>query len=434
VEFYTDPFEPYGTRDGKPKISLLGAPFRFVLTNIAPGWHRWAARAYDKSGNVTQSEVEFRVRQDNDDFANRVTLQSPEDSVKLNLSGMSLETGERLFTPTNIDTSAWFTWTSPGNGFFRAEWSQNYWPGSSAKITAFHGSALDNLVEIAGTNTQPFSSLLIPVNTGEIIELSVGSPGRLDNAGLDGNLAVHFFPAVPNDSFSTRAPLPQGTSFQISAHNVGAITDPNAISPLPTGPAVWWKWTVPSTGLARIALPYAVQQSFLSAYRGSSLATLQHLATVWSGVQQSFPVIAGEEIQIAAYTQEPNTGSFTFTLELLSVGPNSIFVNRPHFTGSSISSPLPIPGAVEAGAPADIQPYATWWEWTAAADGDVAIFAGYPPNKVNAFIGNSLAALTLAPGTNTLWGGLILKAQKGHDLSNRGEFTRSSPIPELWHR
>ncbi len=88
--------------------------FRRTLTNASPGWYRIWARATDEDGNSGQAAIEFRVRAENDDFTNRIQLQSSSDRRDVDLMGMSLEPGEAALAAPDVEATAWYTWTAPG--------------------------------------------------------------------------------------------------------------------------------------------------------------------------------------------------------------------------------------------------------------------------------------------------------------------------------
>jgi hypothetical protein len=412
VDFFdTDPRFGFVMPGQQALATVARPPFRIVLPNAQSNWHRLIARATDDQGIANQTEIEFRIRAVNDDFVQRVRLNSPADHVAVQLAGMSLESGEPPFSSASVDATAWFTWTSPGDGLLRAAWDPSSFWGAPVRLRALRGSDLGSLTPLAGS--LPDSSfLIVPVQSADVVQLVLGGvrSGQVDS--LSGALAVGFFETLQNDTFATRLPL-QGDSVHVTAHNHGARGETAPLWPGGNGPAVWWTWIPPESGWARIRFAGYWPRRFFSIMKGTQLDGLENVGGGSGGEwEPPFAVTAGIPLQIMVTSSVGDTGSIDFSLSMLHPPANDQFASRIRLDACQWSSPAYFPASSEPGEPAGLGPHTLWWEWTAPESGTVAVTAGYDSGDVSVFVGGSLAQLLPVSG-KTIFGGQIFAAESG---------------------
>jgi hypothetical protein len=401
VEFFTDQF----TRSIEQPMDkvVTSAPFRYVITNLVSARHRWAARVTDRSGNVSQSEVEFHVTPAYDAFANRLAL-SAEDSVRLEIAGLTREPLEPAPADAQLKGSAWFSWTAPEDGLVSGEWVQDSWP-ANVWFGVFRGTNLTTLVPIEGAaSTNGFFAA--PVRRGEQIAISLNVAPAAASVGIEGTADLGFVPALTNTSYPARTLL-EGSPVTASSHNVDPATFANGQG---AWPVVWWKWIAPASGIVRLSRPEWSRNHAISAFRGSNPEALEQLAGLGAELREtSFAATAGEEILVTGRPlgQAP-PGRFEFTLEMLPIAANSRFEQRAEIAGNSRSLAIPftVPGPREASALADLQAYVSWWEWTAPSSGRVGILGGFQREKVHVYTGEG-PLVPVAPAVSQPWPGRI---------------------------
>jgi hypothetical protein len=381
---------------------------RRTLTNASPGWYHISARATDDQGNSGQAAIEFRVRAQNDDFTDRIQLQSMKDRMDVDLRGMSLEPGEAALVAPGVEATAWYTWTSPGDGYLQARAVSKTSVYYTIFTRAYYGSTLTQLAP-AGVNPDRGSALILRVHPGDVVQLSLGcSRNEATSFGLF-ELTTDFLPLVTNDSFETRIPV-SGAPVTIAGHNVNARSATNAVWPNPIGPTVWWSWTPSVSGIAQIQASNFLPYQIISVFQGDLPETLSGLAGLspyYAGtVSQGFPVHAGQPLPVAVTSPAGYpTGAFAFRLAVLTGAANNTFSDRLSRTGSEWNEPLLFPTESASGAPTGVGAYATWWEWTAPQSGTVRVaINGWGAPRVSVFTGNTLASLQTVPGLQAGWG------------------------------
>ncbi|HEY5914036.1 MAG TPA: Ig-like domain-containing protein [Verrucomicrobiae bacterium] len=364
--------------------------FDLTLTNAAAGWYHISARATDSSKEIGQASIEFRVRAPNDDFADRIQLQTATDRVPLDLAGMSLEPGEEPLAAPGVEATAWYTWTAPDNGYLEAKALPDYSWYLSPWVRAYSGTNLATLASVGGSPDRG-SPLLLPVNRGDTVQLSVGC-GR--NEVVPAELVTAFLPPLTNDSFESRVAI-TGLAAIIAGHNVGARSSTIGVS----GPTVWWSWTPSLSGIAQLQASNFAPNQVISVYQGNqpdTLTLLSQLIPSYSGsVGQGFPVQAGLPLQVTVTSPTGfAAGSFVFRVTVLPTAPNNNFATRLSRTAADWAETLVFPGVPGTGVPAGVGPYAAWWQWTAPQDGTAMLtVSGWGVPKVSVFTGDSLATL-----------------------------------------
>jgi len=402
--FQTDPQTGLIAPWQKSLTNLVRPPFRFVLPRASPNWHRLVARIRDRQGFASVAEVQFRVREDNDDFAARRALSLPHRAAS-RFAGMTVEPGEQRLWGAEVAASGWWTWTAPDEGTLKVDWRG----GPAVTLQAFTGTDLEGLSPKGVTSLNPHS-LLIPVQNNEAVQLAAGATWA-EPHWLAGELAAGFFPPLINDEFADRITL-SGSPVVIAGHNVGAWGDTNAVWPEPGGPCVWWTWVPPATGVARLQSRQPAPGHYFWMFSGTTPETL---VPVFSGQLDNplpgFAVQEGEPIQIGVLSNHGDSGGFEFSLELLPAVPNGEFAARERLSGRGWTNSLVFPSQPVEQRPPGLSAHCAWWEWTAPESGAVILWAGLNGSRVAVFTGDSLDSLQ--PTAEPAYGGVAFTAAAG---------------------
>ncbi|UXI66500.1 PKD domain-containing protein [Tahibacter amnicola] len=193
------------------------------------------------------------------------------------------------------------------------------------------GAASADIVATANSDTSPNEadeSVIVDIADG--IDYEVAYPGRAQGAitGVAG-------PA--NDAFVNRIAL-SGANVTTTGTNLYATMEylePPHNARLPGSGSVWWRWTAPSAGLARVSLAGTAFDSVVAVYTGTSLAQLVPVAMnndAAAGVttsQVDFPVTAGTTYVIAVANAAANAtgGAINLAISLDTTGGDRIFAN-----------------------------------------------------------------------------------------------------------
>jgi hypothetical protein len=227
--------------------------------------------------------------------------------------------------------------------------------------------------------------------------------------------AVASTPA--NDMFAAAQVL-SGASVSASGTNVGATkeTGEPSIAGNGGGASVWYSWTAPGTGVAKIATAGSSFDTLLGVFKGSSVAALSSVAESddVSGTDKtsvvSFAASAGTTYMIAVDgyhgpTSGQATGSISLSVSQAAPPANDNFVNAQAISAATGSASGTNVGATkesgEPGIAGNSGGASVWYRWTAPSAGSVTIkTAGSSyDTMLGVFTGSSVSALTLV-GSN----------------------------------
>lgn len=281
----------------------------------------------------------------NDDFANREVLGSslPIEVSRSNV-GATKESEEFLGSLFAAGHSVWFEWEATGNGWVTVG-------GCSADfvdvVGIYTGTAVNALTPVASGNASegphcPYGQreYTFKATTGTKYEIVVdGNPFFMPGAPpplTEGTVALRLeaTPAPANDAFADATPLVthleeefEGEAFYFGSkfgYNWNATSESGepALIGGPGGASVWYSWTAPVTGEARIG-SCCGSNLRLGVYRGDSLETLQLLfGGMGPGGSATFTASAGTTYRIVAYglIDEPSSeaamGSFQVNVSM----------------------------------------------------------------------------------------------------------------------
>jgi hypothetical protein len=260
----------------------------------------------------------------NDDFANREVLSGnlPLEVSRSNV-GATKEGGEYLGTPFAAGHSVWFEWEAIADGWVTVG-------GCEADfvdvVGVFTGTAVNGLTSVAGGNSSegphcPFGQreYTFKAKAATRYEIAVdGNPYFLPEAPpplTEGafELRIEATPPPPNDDFADAEPIVthleeefEGQVFyfgSVLGYNWNATEESGEPVHIggPNGASVWYSWTAPVSGEARIS-GCCGSALRLGIYRGDSLGALQLLfGGMGPGGSATLSVNAGETYRIVAY-------------------------------------------------------------------------------------------------------------------------------------
>ncbi len=275
----------------------------------------------------------------NDDFANREVLGGglPVEVSRSNVEATK-ESGEYLGTAFTAGHSVWFEWEAPSDGWFTVG-------GCEANfvdvIGVFTGTSVNALTSVTGANSTegphcPFTQreYVFKATNGTKYEIAVdGNPYHLPEAPppvTEGTfkLRIESTPAPANDDFADATTIVphleeefEGEAFYFGSqfgYNWNATTEgmePELIGG-PSGASVWYSWTSPLTGEAKISSCCGGPDLRLGIYTGNSLETLQLLVGgIEPSISTTFSATAGTTYRLVVYglldgSSEAAAGSF----------------------------------------------------------------------------------------------------------------------------
>lgn len=316
----------------------------------------------------------------NDNFANRIVLHGESASGTADNIYATSEPGEPNHAGNGVGRSVWWSWTAP-----RTMWT-TVTPGRFAAVAVYTGSALNALTLRAyNPNGEAFSFNAV---AGVTYQIAVDS-GYICGSGCNlGSIDITGGPSNPaNDFFQGRTPITENPAV-IEAYHGAATTEPSE-PVLGNGHTLWWTWTAPGRGVARIRPTTA--DTVLQVFTGNSLTSLTRIAT--NAGEVAFSALPGVNYQISVDKVGPaEAGMVQFSLSEDLVGENDDFINRIAVTGTNLSlmgtnaGATSEPGETLAGVGRTL-----WWTWTPPITGRVNVSPD--GSLVQVFQGDTLSNL-----------------------------------------
>ena len=336
----------------------------------------------------------------NDHFASRILLNGTHlANVMGSTRGATAELGEPFHADAVGFKSVWWTWTAPASGGLTLT-TQN--SAIDTLLAVYTGSALTNLVFVAGNDEDPFgagyvSRVTCNVTSGTTYQIAIdGYEGEGGDVRLRLDLDAAFV-APTNDHFSNRALL-SGGNVTVNGSNVNASfesLDANFDFGEPLhlytlgGRSVWYTWTAPSSGRVTLFTTNVTVDTVLCVYTGDSLTNLSfvagndenYLTLIERDSLLTFNASSGTTYQIAVDGYDSEAGNFTLRLLLGGgsdpVPANNNFDNRVLVSGNNTTvSGSNLGATLEESEPAHDDAYggkSVWWRWVSPGPGIVTI-------------------------------------------------------------
>jgi hypothetical protein len=299
----------------------------------------------------------------NDAFAAAVELTGLSPESPGTTVGATMEPGEPYHTgSTSQSGSAWWRWTAPASGAVTAS-------AAGTSLAIYQGDTLETLEPVVRADNM----VVFQAVGGVSYHLAAATPFSSGNVFT---LRLSQIPESPaNDSFEAAQPL--ATQAIVAGTLAGASREVgeswHASTPLTE--TVWYRWTAPAAGRARVTL-LAGTPGALLVYRGTSLTTLTEAAAGTTEV--GFSVQSGETVWVVVGRSGSATaGPFELGIGMTDTGSNDAFANRidlgvvplANWSGTAEEA------TIETGE----KPTETggrgsrWWTWTAPADGGASL-------------------------------------------------------------
>jgi hypothetical protein len=390
-----DFFESDGYTNNQLIASIATAPYQFIWSNVPPANYTLEARLIKSDGtNPPSAFTSVSVRPINDNFTNRVVLQTNFSWMSHRIAGATTESGE----PASNAPSAWWTWTAPADGqIYLSDPTHE----TSSSIAVYSGTNLTSLQAVP-TDIDPIYlySQVANVSNGVAYDFAV-TPGNTP----DCNVQLRFYPPPPNDDFSNRTVV-SGSSLVLHGDTVGAtreVGEPEeGGSLLPN--TIWWSWTAPGTGFVTVSQEAGIWV-LGSVFTGTNLTSLQTVASSGSFFTPStFEVTSGTTYQLVLISYWGDEEDIGVNWDFTPTATNDMFAARATLVGTNINFAATNGGAsTEPGEP-PLAPGGSgrtlWWSWTAPDNGNVYLWAEgvHGAVMVETFTGDSLDTLQPIPG------------------------------------
>ncbi len=289
----------------------------------------------------------------NDNFANAVVLSGQHASRSLDTNGnATLETGE----PTTVagapaGASVWYGWTAPVTG------TVTILTGTSdfdTLLAAYTGSAVNGLTEVASNDDGVGQTSWVTLQASASTLYRIRVDGFAGDVGTI-NLQIDEVPAPPNDDLANAIVLSGRSAARTGDTNTAATLEPgepDTVAGAPGGASVWYRWTAPVTGLARIDTTTSDFDTLLAAYTGSAVNGLTAVAGNDDGGGNltslvTFGVTAGTIYQIRVDGYYGDTGLINLHLATAPDAPTGLSASP----GAGQVSLSWTPPAVDGGSP-----------------------------------------------------------------------------------
>lgn len=283
----------------------------------------------------------FYPRPENDDFANRIRIETRDVAIRAWMFEGSVESGEPLPSATSRQT-LWWSWAAPENGRIELP---NYDP-SQFPLAVYTGPDLAHLsrVPLRMFFSDTASGLSIPVLNGTVYHLQVGGEGGASRfVPLDG--VFRPLGAAIADRFDQPMPM-EGVQIHSRSSAMGATREPGEPfhSGNPDGASIWWRWQAPHRGRVELRQEGGtLSGATLAVYQGNTVDALQKVA---QGIGTlSFSANAGETYRIVGEVPGGSVGDIGFHL-FLNAPPGGVIpmpgnlVKNPSFEDLENGSPI----------------------------------------------------------------------------------------------
>ena len=233
-------------------------------------------------GNLRAPNLEFTwqkldTKPVNDDFADSIALTGSSGDTTGNNAYATVEQGE---PGGHVSTgTTWFTWTAPSSGVWTFEADAPY-STRTPQVFVFLGDSVDDLRLISDPS---YYDADVPVSANQEYKICVSSNSEYTD--FQGSYELSWSQStnsalMSNDKFSDAIAISgaQGSRTKCSQCSGVDRTIEVGEPAETTSHSLWWAWEAPGTGKFTFRISEA-QVDTLSAFVGSTLSTLTHLAT-----------------------------------------------------------------------------------------------------------------------------------------------------------
>ena len=222
------------------------------------------------------------VSPSNDHFVNALELDGTTNhqvTFGSNI-GATRENGEPSHSNRMAGKSAWWKWTPQTD----LQVTLSTWTNSGSQspfwscLAIYTGDSVDQLSSVARSTRQVRFQALAGTTYRIAVDGVSWRGGRPKQGSFRIVLDGEPFPA--NDHFANAAVL-SGSQASAIANNVHASRESGEPSHLDNrgGKSLWWSWTAPSTGTAKVETQGSTFDTILAVYQGDTLAELTSIAS-----------------------------------------------------------------------------------------------------------------------------------------------------------
>jgi hypothetical protein len=273
--------------------------------------------------------------------------------------------------------TVWYSYTPTASGAAALHLSNL--DGIFPSTAVYTGSAVGGLQRVTEGNYDVPRFRVVAGTTYYVAVYGRDPQGSLG----DFTLRLSFTPTPPNDQLADAVELP-GASAERTGSNLNGTREPGEPSingSTTSGSSVWYSWTAPATGRARVGVTGSGFSAVFAVFTGNEASRLSRVLPPRSA-PDSFPVVAGTTYRIAVDGSSPGSGgSFTLKLESFQAPPNDAFADAKVLTGLVDDAHTSNLGATtEPADPSRVAGYdsnaTVWYRWRAPASGPVAVDSG----------------------------------------------------------
>jgi hypothetical protein len=254
---------------------LPGVEYQFqVLGNYAAG-------SDDDGYGIVQFSLSFVPGPTNDLFATRALLTGSNVTAMGTSINSTKEFGEGAHGAINGGKSVWWKWTAASSGPVTMTTSGSDF---DTVLSVYTGTVVSNLTLKAQNNDEtegvPASTLTFEAIAGTEYAIAVDGDDEAGEASF-GNvvLSITQITAPPNDHFAAAIPLAGSTAnaATATANSTKEPGEPNHAGDT-GGSSIWWTWTPPFNGIARIYTGGSSYDTVLAVYTGTVVSNLTLVA------------------------------------------------------------------------------------------------------------------------------------------------------------
>lgn len=250
-------------------------------------------------------ELSFIRGADNDNFANSRVLAGRVDYDAVVHYTSTREPGEPSRVGDSERGTLWWSWTAPRSGIvaFTAAVPEEFW----FYTRAYKGNNLATLELVAETVGRRSE---FPVEAGTTYHFSV-SPERPEARLCAVDILLKY--AADNDAFASAHPLTPGVHAGWNYGTTREFREPIHAGKF-GGRSVWFKFTSPGHGIAKIDLT-GFFDAALGVYAGNSVGALQEVAGRSTSTNYSIATLPGRDYYLAVDGLWGATGEFDLALD-----------------------------------------------------------------------------------------------------------------------
>jgi hypothetical protein len=424
IGVYTGPsvnsLTPVASNQGPTSSCFFSEPPQAEFEAVA-GTTYWIA-VDGKDGAQGPFTLRFNGEPANDDFASATTIDAkPPQTVQVTTRLADKESGEPDHAGDVGGHSVWFNWTPEVSEPVRIS-TCSVFSRVDTVLAVYTGSTLGALTPVASNDEAPGtptsflgcsfadSAVTIDAVAGTTYRIAVDGAG-----GSAGRSSLRIQGRPVNDDFASAQVLsPMIPSFASEGTNEFATKESGEPDHAgnPGGSSVWYSWTAPSSGRARVAVCSAAGalDTLLAVYTGTELSNATLVAAndedsngyCTYGSEVAVEVTAGTTYLIAVDGKDGEQGRFGLSIE--APPPNDDFADAKALeeapsVSAAGSTTL---GSKESGEPdhaGNPGGHSVWFSWTAPSSGPFAIsacpyFEESPDTLLAVYTGSALGALT----------------------------------------